>query len=258
MADCAAPASGVEFSLIDGNGTPASVQTDDDGEISFTGVEPGYYTLSAERPGDFETSRVRCRNAIGDVLVARTATSQLAMLVARGDEVACTWYLVQTETQDATPLDPTPSPAAVTATEGVDADGDRLTDEQETALGTDPEVADSDEDDVSDSDEIDFYGTDALDPDTDGDELDDGEELLTFGTNPLLDDTDGDGVSDGEETSAGTDPLDAVSVPPTPTPNPTSTPEPTVEPTPEATPALPSTSMLTPNEATDRLDSSHD
>ena len=95
---------------------------------------------------------------------------------------------------------------------------------------------------MSDSDEIDFYGTDALDPDTDGDGLDDAEELLTYGTNPLLDDTDGDDVSDGEEVAAGSDPLDAVSLPATPTPLPTSTPEPTLEPTSEptlaATPAL--------------------
>jgi hypothetical protein len=175
------------------------------------------------------------------------------MLVARGDELVCTWYLVPAETQDATPPDPTPSPTAVTAAEGIDADGDRLTDEQETALGTDPVVADSDVDDVSDGDEIDFYGTDALDSDTDGDGLDDGEELLTYSTNPLLDDTDGDDVSDSEEASAGSDPLDAASVPATPTSIPTSTPEPTLEPTTdaarEATPALPATPSPTSDEA---------
>ena len=91
---------------------------------------------------------------------------------------------------------------------------------------------DSDADGVSDSDEIDFYGTDALDPDTDGDGLDDAEELLTYGTNPLLDDTDGDAVSDGDEVDAGSDPLDAVSVPATPTPLPTATPPATPEPMP--------------------------
>lgn len=252
IVDCAAPASGVEFSLIADDAALSSAQGDDDGDISFTGVEPGHYTLSVERPAKFEISRVRCRSASGDVLAARTATNQVAMLLADGDEVACTWYLVPAETQDETP-DSTTSPAAVTESEGVDADGDGLADEQETALGTDPVLADSDADGVSDSDEIDFYGTDALETDTDGDGLDDGEELLTYSTNPLLDDTDGDSVLDGEEASGDSDPLDAVSLPATPTPIPTSTPEPTLEPTPDAalkaTPALPATPLPTPDEA---------
>ena len=231
----------------------ATAQANDDGDISFTGIEPGHYTLSAERPADFASSRVRCRNASGDALAARTATNQIAMLLAAGDEVACTWYLVPAESQDAMPTDPTAPPTTTTAAEEVDSDGDGLTDEMETALGTDPLLPDSDADGVSDSDETDFYGTDALDPDTDDDGLDDAEELLTFGTNPLLDDTDDDDVSDGEEVAAGSDPLDAVSVPATPTPIPTSTPEPTSEPTPEptlvATPELPATPLAAPDEA---------
>ena len=72
--------------------------SDDDGDISFTGIEPGHYTLSAEPPAEFATSRVRCRTASGDVLAARTATNQIAMLLADGDEVACTWYLVPADT----------------------------------------------------------------------------------------------------------------------------------------------------------------
>jgi Bacterial TSP3 repeat len=253
FADCATPASGVEFSLMSDDAAAASAQANDDGAISFTGIEPGHYTASAERPAAFATSRVRCRNASGDVLAAHTATNQIAMLLANGDELACTWYLVQVETRDDTPPDSTTPSPTVTAVEEVDSDGDGLTDELETALGTDPLLVDSDADGVSDSDEIDFYGTDALDPDTDGDELDDAEELLTYGTNPLLGDTDGDDVSDGEEVVAGSDPLDTVSVPATPTPLPTSTPEPTLEPTseptPEATPALLATPLSTPDEA---------
>ena len=255
IADCVAPASGVEFSLISSEAVTASAQADGDGNISFTGIEPGHNILSVERSEAFATSRVRCRNASGDVLAAHTATNQIAMLLADGGEVGCTWYLVPTETQDETPLDTTtPSPTA-TAVEEVDSDGDGLTDELETALGTDLSLADSDADGVSDSDELDFYGTDALDPDTDGDGLEDAEELLTYGTNPLLGDTDGDDVSDGEEVVAGSDPLDVVSLPATPTPLPTSTPEPTLEPTseptPEATPALLATPLPTPDETED-------
>ncbi len=169
------------------------------------------------------------------------------MLLAAGDEVACTWYLVPTEVQSEMPTELTAPSPATTSAEEADSDGDGLTDELETALGTDPLLLDSDADGVSDSDEIDFYGTDALAPDTDDDELDDAEELLTYGTNPLLDDTDGDDVSDGEEVAAGSDPLDAESVPATPTPIPTSTPVATPEPTPaletEATSAFPATDV---------------
>jgi hypothetical protein len=251
--DCAAPASGVEFSLISDEVLTASAQADEDGDISFAGIEAGHYILSAERPAEFATSRIRCRNAPGDVLTARTATNQIAMLLVNGVEVACAWYLVPAETQGEIPPDSTTAAPTVTAAEEVDSDGDGLTDEVETALGTDPLLVDGDADGVSDSDEIAFYGTNALDPDTDGDELDDAEELLTYGTNPLLDDTDGDEVSDSDEVVAGSDPLDAVSVPATPTPLPTSTPEPTSEPEPEptlaATPALSVTPLSTPDEA---------
>jgi hypothetical protein len=252
IAGCAAAASGVEFSLMADDAAVAGAQADGDGDISFTGIKPGYYTLSAEPPAEFAVSRVRCRTASGDVLAARTETNQIAMLLANGDEVACTWYLIPAETQGETPLDsPTPSPAVPAAE--VDSDGDGLTDELETGLGTDPSLADSDADGASDSDEIDFYATDVLEPDTDGDGLEDGEELLTYGANPLLDDTDGDHVSDGEEVVAGSDPLDTVSVPATPTPLPTSTPEPTLVPEPEptlaATPALLATPLSTPDEA---------
>ena len=141
LVDCAAPASGVGFSLTSDDAATTTVEANDDGDVSFTGIEPGHYTLSAERPADFATSRVRCRNASGDVLAARTATNQIAMLLAAGDEVACTWYLVPAEPQGETPTDPTAPPTATTAAEEIDSDADGLTDELETALGTDPLLA---------------------------------------------------------------------------------------------------------------------
>jgi hypothetical protein len=167
----------------------------------------------------------------GDIVITGASRMPAAVVVARiGPEVPR-----QIATRDATPPAP-PASIATPVPEEMDTDEDGLTEVQETALGTDPLLPDSDADGVSDRDEIDLYGTDALDPDTDDDELDDAEELLTGSTNPLLDDTDGDDVSDSVEIAAGSDPLDAVSVPATPAPIPPSTPEPTVEPTPE--PAL--------------------
>jgi MYXO-CTERM domain-containing protein len=70
-----------------------------------------------------------------------------------------------------------------------DRDGDGVSDEQEAALGTDPD-----------------------DPDTDHDGLSDGEEIAQgadgFVTDPTNPDTDGDGVKDGDEVRAGSDPTD--------------------------------------------------
>ena len=123
------------------------------------------------------------------------------------------------------------SPAAV------DTDMDGLTDAQETALGTNPNDADSDDDGVLDGAEPNFSAdTDgdgrinALDPDSDGDGLFDGTESgVTMAsastdtrrgffvpdadpatrTNPLLRDTDRGGVSDGSEDTNGNGRVDA-------------------------------------------------
>ncbi|MBW3633352.1 MAG: hypothetical protein KY456_10030, partial [Chloroflexi bacterium] len=106
IVDCAAPASGVGFSLMSSDAATTTL-ANEDGAISFTGIEPGPYTLSLERPADFAISRVRCRTGSGDDLAARTVTNQIAMLLTAGDEVACTWRLVPSVGQDQTPPEPT-------------------------------------------------------------------------------------------------------------------------------------------------------
>jgi len=71
----------------------------------------------------------------------------------------------------------------------LDADGDGLSDVEESELGTDPNESD-----------------------TDGDGIADGEEG-DLGTDPTNADTDGDGYSDSEELAEETDPLDGDSHP---------------------------------------------
>lgn len=68
-------------------------------------------------------------------------------------------------------------------TENEDTDGDRLNNQEEYAIGTDPN-----------------------NPDTDNDGLFDGEEVLIYQTNPLNSDTDGDTYTDGEEVRNNYDP----------------------------------------------------
>jgi hypothetical protein len=69
-----------------------------------------------------------------------------------------------------------------------DPDQDGLTTTQESAVGTDPLLTDSDEDGLSDSAEINSHLT-----------------------NPLLADTDGDGAADSAEVIAGTSPTNGQS-----------------------------------------------
>ncbi|MEV7428903.1 hypothetical protein AB0N29_04730 [Nocardioides sp. NPDC092400] len=97
-----------------------------------------------------------------------------------------------------------------------DADGDGLTDVQETSGSanglyggrpTNPAVADSDGDGLGDGREVQL-GTNPNDADTDDDGLTDGAEVTTHRTDPRDVDTDNGGASDGREVANGTDPRD--------------------------------------------------
>ncbi len=95
-----------------------------------------------------------------------------------------------------------------------DDDGDSILNIDENQIYfTNPKHADTDGDGLLDGDEIFKYKTNPNYVDTDGDGLSDGDEINIYGTNPLLMDTDGDGFSDSEELRAGSNPLDAKSMP---------------------------------------------
>lgn len=96
-----------------------------------------------------------------------------------------------------------------------DGDNDGLTNLEEFAEYTDPQVADTDHDGLKDGEEV-SLGTNPLLADTDGDTLTDGEErMATSATNPLLADTDNDGAPDAWEVRTGFDPTLGSSTPPT-------------------------------------------
>ncbi|MEZ5325453.1 MAG: LamG-like jellyroll fold domain-containing protein [Verrucomicrobiales bacterium] len=82
-----------------------------------------------------------------------------------------------------------------------DSDGDRATNGDELALGTNPSIKDTDGDGLWDGEEWIEVGLATLPTvfDTDGDGISDGMELRVTGTNPNSADTDGDGLSDGFE-----------------------------------------------------------
>lgn len=93
-------------------------------------------------------------------------------------------------------------------TGSADPDNDGLTNDQEKALGTDPQSPDTDGDGLTDGDEVNRYHTSPLMRDSDGDGLRDGDEIVSSRTDPQKSDTDGDGLSDGDEiTKFHSDPL---------------------------------------------------
>ncbi len=77
-----------------------------------------------------------------------------------------------------------------------DSDDDGLSDINETSLGTDPMVADTDSDGLTDKEEVAIYQTDPLVIDSDSDGLTDFEEAVIYNSDPLVMDTDNDGYSD--------------------------------------------------------------
>jgi Tol biopolymer transport system component/uncharacterized membrane protein len=87
-----------------------------------------------------------------------------------------------------------------------DSDGDGLTDTEESGLGTQLFVADTDGDKLLDGDEVKTYQTNPLLADTDVDGLQDGEEVLQRQTDPHNPDTDADLLKDGDEIKNETDP----------------------------------------------------
>lgn len=91
-----------------------------------------------------------------------------------------------------------------------DLDGDGLTNEEEEALGLDPESADSDGDGLDDKIEMD-WGSDPLNADSDGDGVPDADEYA-LGSDPNSEDSDGDGYLDAWEVAEGSDPADADSL----------------------------------------------
>ena len=90
-----------------------------------------------------------------------------------------------------------------------DSDDDGLSNSEEEALGTNPDVADTDGDGLLDGVEVE-RGTDPLSEDSDSDGVSDGDEV-SAGLDPLSDDSDNDGYPDGAEIEAGSDPLDETS-----------------------------------------------
>jgi len=171
-------------------------------------LEPPAIQASYDRLDDFRSQQAASQAARESAQAARAAEarthrptfdpSQSPLAVgASAPATSVTGSEASAALQSALPANCIVTPTTALA----DSDEDGLTDQCETALGTNPSEADSDGDGLRDGDEV-FaieLATDPNNSDTDGDGLSDGVEVLALGTDPSDMDTDGDFISDKTE-----------------------------------------------------------
>jgi clumping factor A len=204
----------------DGDGLKNVLDVDSDNDALFDGTESG------KNCNDPATDK-KLGHCVADADSGATLTSPLDPDTDHGKVKDGSEDFDHNGVVDGKETDPTLGHGADDKTI-TDHDGDGLSDDAETMLGTDPEDADSDNDGVLDGaepnpgDDSDGDGLiNALDPDSDNDGLFDGTELGlgcddpatdkaaktcvpdgdngTTRTSPLIADTDHGGVSDGDE-----------------------------------------------------------
>ncbi len=162
-------------------------------------------------------------NAAGDDISSTVSWSTDTGLSGSGASFTLTDSLVASYIVSAQVNDEQAQPVSISVTiqfVDIDTDSDGLSDSQESILGTDPLVADTDADGINDGDEVNLYGTNPLSADTDGDGLSDLYEVNNL-LNPLdavdaANDADNDGYSNFDEFQQGTDPNDIFSYPNSP------------------------------------------
>jgi len=135
-----------------------------------------------------------------ETLATQTAVAQLGTIAAATQTAIAQPTVIAGITQTAAAI---MTQAATAGQQDSDADG--LTDLQEQALGTNPNLPDTDVDGLNDGDEV-TLKTNPLAADTDQDAVGDGDEI-TRKTNPLNPDSDGDTLTDGDEITRQSDPL---------------------------------------------------
>ena len=93
-ADCVTPATDTAFSLESGGTTLLSFLADERGDVVFSEIAPGRYTLLVGLRDPTAYSRVTCRDPAGAVAGKETARDLAAVDVAAGEAVRCTWFIV--------------------------------------------------------------------------------------------------------------------------------------------------------------------
>ena len=143
----------------------------------------------------------------GGDLTGYGAIPRGTLVIGDQTDLSFTHSLTLGATNTAVIVKGSPYVSTVSAPPAVDSDGDGLTDDEETLLGTDPNNPDSDGDDINDADEV-VNGTNPNNADSDGDGVLDGDDVAPNDANS---DSDGDGLSDSDELAIGTNPLNSDS-----------------------------------------------
>ncbi|WP_209404581.1 Ig-like domain-containing protein [Pseudozobellia sp. WGM2] len=226
--------------LPDGDYTLTAITTDAAGNISPTSADFDF-TVDTEEPtvDSFSTDDITpiltgqsAPNTIVNIEIDIDADGTPDATYVATSDASGNWNLdIETATPesgslptfsdgsvlDVTVIDVAGNSGTGTIDISVDSDNDGLTDNEETALGTDPNNSDTDGDGRSDGQEANIDNTDPLDDcssidgtplttsDCDSDGLTNQEEA-DLGTDPNNADSDDDGLNDGEEVGIGTDP----------------------------------------------------
>jgi len=190
-------ASNLEVCTTQGGSFPNLVDLDS----ALTGADPGQWTIASDPSG-------------GSISIGANNEVEFLGLPSGTYE-----FVYTTNTAEAPCTDSSVTIQVIATACTADPDNDGLSNEEEEALGTDPQNPDTDGDSINDGQEV-IDGTDPLDDcdsiggtpldssDCDLDGLTTAEEAA-IGTNPENPDTDEDGIDDGQEVANGTDPLDA-------------------------------------------------
>jgi hypothetical protein len=99
-ADCTIPAEGTTFSIEADGEALLSELTGDGGELTFSGVPPGNYTLLAGVPDEVASSWVSCRNIRGDAFRRASERPRTALSLGHKDHVSCDWYILPARGRD--------------------------------------------------------------------------------------------------------------------------------------------------------------
>ena len=192
----------------DGDGLINALDVDSDNDGLYDGTELG---KGCSDPATDATKK----HCIPDGDMGMTVTNPLDADTDDGGVSDGSEDINRNGVVDGTETDPTEGHGADDSTLK-DSDGDGLSDVFETAIGTDPNDADSDDDGLIDgqepnpADDTDGDGKiNALDPDSDDDGLFDGTELGKDCGNPATDATKMQCIADADKGTTKTNPLDA-------------------------------------------------
>jgi hypothetical protein len=109
--ECAQAVNDVPVSLGIPGGTPLSANTgaSGDGAVRFFDLRAGDYVMKPDLPAEYANIAVFCQIGDGDVYQKPIQSGTTTFVNVDGEQIACSWFVVPTETEPAAPAGPTGS-----------------------------------------------------------------------------------------------------------------------------------------------------